>query len=93
MYDVDLAAVGALLGNPSRAVMLNALMTGRALTAGELARVAGVSPATASEHLARLREGGLSKSCHRGVTAITSWPGPRSGQPSRRSRTSHRIVR
>lgn len=56
---MDLAAVGALLGNPSRAAMLDALMTGRALTAGELARVAGVSPATASEHLGRLRAGAL----------------------------------
>jgi DNA-binding transcriptional ArsR family regulator len=59
VYDVDLAAVAALLGNPSRAAMLDALMTGRALTATELARTAEVSPATASEHLARLREGGL----------------------------------
>lgn len=59
MYDVDLAAVGALLGNPSRAAMLDALMTGRALTATELARVADVSPPTASEHLAKLRDGGL----------------------------------
>src|SRR4051794_13071853 len=59
MYDVDLAAVGALLGNPSRAAMLDALMTGRALTATELARAADVSPATASEHLGKLREGGL----------------------------------
>jgi len=59
MYDVDLAAVGALLGNPSRAAMLDALMTGRALTATELARVAEVSPPTASEHLAKMREGGL----------------------------------
>jgi DNA-binding transcriptional ArsR family regulator len=59
VYDVDLAAVGALLGNPSRAAMLDALMAGRALTATELARAARVKPATASEHLARLREGGL----------------------------------
>lgn len=59
MEDVDLAAVGALLGNPSRAAMLDALLTGRALTATELARSAGVSPATASEHLARLRHGGF----------------------------------
>jgi DNA-binding transcriptional ArsR family regulator len=51
--------VGALLGNPSRAAMLDALMTGRALTATELARVAQVSPPTASEHLAKMREGGL----------------------------------
>jgi DNA-binding transcriptional ArsR family regulator len=59
VYGVDLAAVGALVGNPSRAAMLDALMTGRALTAGELATVADVSPATASEHLAKLRDGGL----------------------------------
>jgi DNA-binding transcriptional ArsR family regulator len=59
VYDVDLAAVGVLIGQPSRAAMLDALMTGRALTATELARVAGVSAATASEHLARLTEGGL----------------------------------
>jgi DNA-binding transcriptional ArsR family regulator len=59
MYDVDLSAVGALLGNPSRAAMLDALMTGRALTATELARAADVSAATASEHLAKLRAGGL----------------------------------
>jgi DNA-binding transcriptional ArsR family regulator len=59
VYDVDLAAVGALVGNPSRATMLDALMTGRALTATELARVADVSAATASEHLARLVAGGL----------------------------------
>src|SRR3954452_6109128 len=59
MHDVDLAAVGALLGNPSRAAMLDALMTGRALTATELARAAEISMPTASEHLAKLREGGL----------------------------------
>lgn len=59
MYDVDLAAVGALLGDQSRVAMLDALMSGRALTAGELARAAGVSPPTASEHLAKLHRGGL----------------------------------
>jgi DNA-binding transcriptional ArsR family regulator len=59
VYDVDLAAVGVLLGNPSRAAMLDALMTGPALTATELARAADVSRATASEHLAKLRDGGL----------------------------------
>lgn len=39
--------------------MLAALLSGQALAAGELARAAGVSAATASEHLARLRAGGL----------------------------------
>ena len=59
MQDTDLASIGALLGDPSRARMLDALMSGRALAAGELAHVAGVVRSTASEHLARLREGGL----------------------------------
>ncbi|BCJ35746.1 transcriptional regulator [Actinocatenispora thailandica] len=57
--DVDVAAVARLIGEPARAAMLDALLAGRALAAGELARIAGVSPGTASEHLARLRDGGL----------------------------------
>lgn len=56
---VDLAAVGALFGDTARALMLAALADGRALPAGELARRAGVSPATATTHLRRLIEGGL----------------------------------
>lgn len=55
----DIALVAALLGDPARANMLTALMDGRALTAGELARHAGVTPQTASSHLAKLRAGGL----------------------------------
>jgi DNA-binding transcriptional ArsR family regulator len=54
-----LAQIAALLGDPARANMLEALMEGRALTAKELALVAHVAPATASGHLARLTEGGL----------------------------------
>ncbi len=57
--EVDLSVVARLIGEPARAMMLDALLDGRALAAGELARMAGVSPATASEHLARLRDGGL----------------------------------
>ncbi|MFO1060516.1 MAG: helix-turn-helix transcriptional regulator [Dongiaceae bacterium] len=53
------AAVAALAGDPARAAMLHALMDGRALTASELARVAGVTPQTASGHLARLGGAGL----------------------------------
>jgi DNA-binding transcriptional ArsR family regulator len=49
-----LAATAALVGDPARASMLLALMDGRALTASELARAAGVTPQTASGHLARL---------------------------------------
>ena len=55
----DIALVASLVGDPARANMLTALMSGRALTATELAHEAGVTPQTASSHLARLQEGGL----------------------------------
>lgn len=53
------AEVAALVGDPARASMLHALLDGRALTATELARVAGITPQTASGHLARLTTVGL----------------------------------
>lgn len=55
----DIARVAALIGDPARANMLLALMSGRALTATELAFEAGVTAQTASSHLARLYEGNL----------------------------------
>ena len=55
----SIAEVAALVGNPARANVLTALLDGRALTAGELAYVAGVSPQTASGHLARMTEARL----------------------------------
>jgi DNA-binding transcriptional ArsR family regulator len=53
------AEVAALAGDPARAGMLHALMDGRALSASELARVAGVTPQTATGHLARMTTAGL----------------------------------
>ncbi|MBS0532276.1 MAG: winged helix-turn-helix transcriptional regulator [Proteobacteria bacterium] len=55
----DIAMVAALVGDPARANMLTALMTGRALTASELAQEAGITPQTASSHLGKLEAGGL----------------------------------
>lgn len=55
----DIARVAALIGEPARAVILEALLSGRALTATELAREAGVTAPTVSAHLAKLAEGGL----------------------------------
>lgn len=55
----EIAPVAALMGDPARAAMLTALLDGRALAAGELANLAGISPATASAHLTRLLGGGL----------------------------------
>ena len=55
----DIAMVASLVGDPARANMLTALMTGRALTASELAHQAGITPQTASSHLGKLEAGGL----------------------------------
>lgn len=57
--DMRIAEVAALIGDPARANILAALMAGQALTAGELAYAAGVSPQTASGHLAKLTDGHL----------------------------------
>ncbi len=54
-----IAAVAALIGDPARANMLSALMGGQALTAGELARHAGVTAQTTSGHLARMADAEL----------------------------------
>ncbi|QID17250.1 helix-turn-helix transcriptional regulator [Nitrogeniibacter mangrovi] len=54
-----IAPVAALIGDAARADMLTALMADRALTATELAMVAGVTRQTASAHLAKLCEAGL----------------------------------
>src|SRR3954462_15790594 len=55
----DITLVASLVGDPARCNMLTALMSGRALTASGLAQEAGVTPQTASSHLAKLEAGGL----------------------------------
>ncbi|MGW7660820.1 ArsR/SmtB family transcription factor [Streptomyces sp. NPDC054756] len=54
-----LARLAALIADETRAACLLALLDGRAWTAGELARHAGVAPSTLSEHLGKLVAGGL----------------------------------
>jgi DNA-binding transcriptional ArsR family regulator len=58
-YDPDFAPAAALISDPTRAAILRALLPDRPLAAGELARLAGVSAATASFHLAKLLDGGM----------------------------------
>lgn len=48
-----------LIGHPARSAMLLALLDGRALPMSMLAEEAGGAPSTASEHLAKLTDGGL----------------------------------
>ncbi|MGF1500565.1 MAG: ArsR/SmtB family transcription factor [Paracoccaceae bacterium] len=55
----DIARIAALIGDPARANMLTALMSGKALTVSELAEEAGVTLQTASAHLSKLDDGGL----------------------------------
>jgi DNA-binding transcriptional ArsR family regulator len=55
----DYPQVAKCLASPARSAMVGCLLDGRAMTAGELARAAGVLPSTASEHLAQLVTAGL----------------------------------
>lgn len=55
----DIARIAALIGDPARANMLSALMSGKALTASELAAEANVTRQTASAHLSKLSDSQL----------------------------------
>jgi DNA-binding transcriptional ArsR family regulator len=57
--DSDIAAVASLIADDTRATILLTLLDGRRVAASDLARIAGVTRATASEHLAKLVSGGL----------------------------------
>src|SRR5436190_9048761 len=76
----DIARVAALVGDPARANMLTALLSGRALTASELAQEAGVTPQTASSHLAKLESGGLIEPEKQGRHRYYRLTGPDVGQ-------------
>jgi DNA-binding transcriptional ArsR family regulator len=55
----DLSTIAALIGDPTRAIMLSALMGGQSLPASELAYRSHITAQTASSHLAKLVDGGL----------------------------------
>ena len=57
--DADIAAAAALLAEPARAALMTAVIADGALPATELAARARIAPSTASEHLARLVDGGF----------------------------------
>ena len=58
-HEPRLARVAALVADASRARMLSYLLGGEYASAGELAKAAAVSAATASAHLAKLLDAGL----------------------------------
>src|SRR5579863_7005066 len=55
----NIAKIAALLGDNARADALSALLTDRALTATELAAIAGVTKQTMSAHLSKLLDASL----------------------------------
>jgi len=57
--DANIATPAALIGDPARAAMLQALLDGRSMPATQLAWAAGVTPQSASNHLGKLADGGL----------------------------------
>ncbi len=71
----DIARIAALIGDPARANILTALMSGKALTVSELAREAGVTLQTASGHLAKLEQGGLTRILKQGRHKYVSLAG------------------
>ncbi|MFJ3643178.1 ArsR/SmtB family transcription factor [Streptomyces sp. NPDC090108] len=75
-----LASFAALIADETRASCLLALLDGRAWTAGELARHAGVAPSTLSEHLSRLVAGGLLAQERQGRHRYVRLAGPRVAQ-------------
>jgi len=66
----DVSIVAALIGDPARANMLMALMSGLALSGTELAAEAGVTLSTASGHLSKLERAGLVATSKQGRTCI-----------------------
>ena len=57
--DANIAVPAALIADPARAAILMALMDGRAHPASTLAYAANLSPQAASNHLAKLLDGGM----------------------------------
>jgi DNA-binding transcriptional ArsR family regulator len=72
----ELARVAGLLADPTRAAICMALIDGRAWTANELARHAGVAPSTASEQLSKLVSGGLLTEHRQGRHRYLALAGP-----------------
>ena len=72
----NMAAMAALIADPVRAAMLYALMDGSARHSSDLAEIAGASPQAASNHLAKLLDGGLLKVKQSGRHRLYALRGP-----------------
>ena len=75
-----------MVADPARSRMLAYLLAGEFASAGELAKAASVTPATASGHLAKLVEARFSSARRAGGIAISGSPMRRWRMPWRRWR-------
>lgn len=75
-HEPRIARVAALMADPARSRMLAYLLSGECASAGELAKAASVTPATASGHLRKLLDGELLVSETRGRHRYYSLAGP-----------------
>jgi DNA-binding transcriptional ArsR family regulator len=66
MNNPNISIPAALIGEPTRAAILMALMDGRAHAAGALSTALNISPQSASNHLSLLVEGGLLSAMQQG---------------------------
>jgi DNA-binding transcriptional ArsR family regulator len=76
MEGLELAGWAKMLADTTRATVCLALLDGRAWTATELARLAGVSRPTISEHLNLLVDGGLLSEVRQGRHRYVKLAGP-----------------
>jgi DNA-binding transcriptional ArsR family regulator len=76
----ELAAWARLLADGTRATVCLALLDGRAWTATELAKLAGVSAPTISEHLTMLVHGGLLSEVRQGRHRYVKLAGPQTAE-------------
>ena len=77
MVHEGIAEIAALVGDDIRSRTLVALMGGRALPAGDLARLSNVSPGTMSSHLSKLVTGGLLRAEAQGKHRYYRLAGPK----------------
>jgi DNA-binding transcriptional ArsR family regulator len=74
--EADIARTAALIADPTRATILDALVDGRALPPSQLAAAARVSRPTVSEHLSKMLDAGLLAVEHGGRNRYYRLAGP-----------------
>lgn len=72
----DITRIAAMIGDPTRANLLTCLMSGLAMTMGELAEEVGITPQTATSHCQKLRDAGLISQVKQGRHIYCRLKGP-----------------